>query len=167
MLSLIAALSDNYCIGKDGKMPWHLPGDLRRFQRWTRDHAVIMGRATWESIPSPPLPDRINIVVTRDTTWQPDCLVFVKHDLDAALKLAECVSGDTFIIGGASLYSAYMRRAQRMYLTRVHCEIEGGDTFFPHWSLADWELMDAIPMDATPDDPHDRTYERWERIDHA
>lgn len=162
MLILTAALSDNYCIGKGGEIPWTLPGPEKRSKRRTVNSACIMGRSTWDRLPKP-ADDQVNIVVTHDLSWQPPELVFVKHNYDAALKLAACVAGNTFIIGGASLYSAFMRRAERMYLTRVHTHIEDGDKFFPHWSPDEWMLTDATRLEPTDLNPLARTYETWEK----
>ena len=131
-ISLIAALSENRVIGKAGSLPWHLPGDFRRFKERTLGHVIIMGRKTHESI-GRPLPGRTNIVVTRDPARQiPGCIVVA--DLEEALaKARESEREEIFIIGGGQIYAEALAMADRLYLTLVHA-IMDGDAFFPEYS---------------------------------
>lgn len=125
-LVLVAALARNRVIGADGGIPWDLPGELRRFKELTTGHALVMGRATHESI-GRALPGRRSIVLTRDRSWSADG-VEVAHDLDEALALAG--PGDVMIGGGAHLYEQTLPSADRLELTHVDLEPDG-DTFFP------------------------------------
>ncbi len=135
MISIIAALAENRVIGVNNTLPWRLPNDLKHFRRLTTGHAIVMGRKNYESI-GKPLPERTNIVVTRNRDYRVDgCLI--AHSLDEALRLA---GGDPeiFVIGGAEIYREALPRADRLYLTQVHAVVEG-DTFFPEIDLKDWK----------------------------
>ena len=136
-LALIAAVSTNGVIGKDGGLPWHIPGDLAFFKRMTMGHAIVMGRRTFDSV-GKALPGRHNIVITRQKDLElPGCDVV--HDLESGIALAR-TGGDSepYIVGGASLYSEAMPMATRLVLTEVHQHIDGGDTFFPAFDRALW-----------------------------
>jgi len=139
MLSLIVAVSENGVIGKDNDLLWHLPDDLKHFKRTTRGHHVIMGRKTFESQGSRPLPKRTNIIITRNAHYQAEgCLVV--HSLDEALARVED-DQEPFIIGGEKIYRMALPRVERIYLTRVHATVEG-DTFFPETDMAEWQEVD-------------------------
>lgn len=131
-IALIAALARDRTIGLNGKIPWHLPADLRRFKAITVGHPIIMGRKTWESI-GRALPGRRNMVLTRSHRELPGAECY--RDLIDALRAA----GDTtvFIIGGAEVYAAALPLANEMYLTFVAHD-GGGDTKFPEFNPADW-----------------------------
>lgn len=138
-VSLVVAAAKNRVIGRDGELPWHLPDDLRHFKRLTTGKPVIMGRRTFESI-GKPLPDRHNIVMTRDPGYAAtDCDVVTS--VSDALKLA----GDdreVMVIGGGQIYRDFLPRADRIYLTRVQAEIEG-DTHFPEIDASEWQLVSS------------------------
>jgi dihydrofolate reductase len=144
MLSLIAAMSENRVIGRGGGLPWRLPVDLKHFQETTRGHTVIMGRKTFESLDRP-LPHRTNIVITRNPDYAVDGVKVVRS-LDEAICAAESeVDDDTddreiFILGGEEIFRQSLCRADRMYLTIVHAELEG-DTFFPAFDADDWRVV--------------------------
>lgn len=134
MLSLIVAVGERNEVGKAGKMPWHLPADLKHFKTLTLGKPVIMGRKTFEAM-GKPLPQRRNIVVTRDEGFRAaDCEV--AHSFTDALVLAAGVP-EIMVIGGAEIYREALPRAQRIYLTRVHAGFDA-DTFFPTLDPADW-----------------------------
>ena len=132
-LSLIAALAENRAIGKDGKLPWRLKGDMAHFQELTQGHPVIMGRKTWESIPEKfrPLPGRTNVVITRDAEYQAEG-AWVARTFPEALSLAKEAGGggEIFAIGGTQVYECALPFASRLYLTLVEGSFEG-DAFFP------------------------------------
>lgn len=133
MVSIIVAVSENGVIGVDNKLPWYIPEDLKRFKKLTKGNTVIMGRKTYESI-GKPLPDRINIVVSRNKDLNiPGCLVV--HSMAQAIKKAN-KDKDVFIIGGGEIYNSGIVHAKRIYLTKVHQEVEG-DTKFPE--ISEWE----------------------------
>lgn len=133
-LSLIAACSDNRVIGRDNRLPWHLPADLGHFKRLTLGKPIVMGRRTWESLPGL-LPHRTHIVVTRQPGYRVEG-GFVVHSLDEAIAFAGDAP-EVMIVGGAQLYQQALPMATRMYLTLVHATFEG-DALFPAFDEADW-----------------------------
>ncbi|HBH25777.1 MAG TPA: dihydrofolate reductase [Rhodospirillaceae bacterium] len=138
-LSLIAAVAENGCIGRGGDLPWHIPGDLRRFKCLTLGRAVVMGRVTYESIVrrlGRPLPERESLVITRGPhACAPFEGVQFCPNLDAALAGR---TGEVFVAGGAQVYALALPRADKIHLTRVHRAAEG-DAFFPDLEQAAWE----------------------------
>jgi dihydrofolate reductase len=120
------ARADNGVIGRDGKLPWHLPADLRRFKAQTMGKPMVMGRKTFESFPSP-LPGRRHIVLTRDTGWHAEGAE-VAHSPEAALALALAGDGEVAVIGGAEVFALFLDRADRVELTEVHIHAEGDAT---------------------------------------
>ena len=168
-LSIIAALSSNNVIGRNNQLPWHLGSDLKRFKALTMGHHLIMGRRTFESV-GKPLPGRVFVVITRDTTFAAPGITVV-HSLDEGIRLAvDAGDQEPFIAGGAVVYEQAIHRADRMYLTRVHAEIEG-DTFFPDFDdVTEWQLVDAEHCEA--DEKNDYpfsflTYDRAAPAGHA
>ncbi|MCB0770683.1 MAG: dihydrofolate reductase [Flavobacteriales bacterium] len=141
IISAIAAVADNGTIGIDGDLPWHLPDDLKYFQRITMGHPVITGRKNYESIPEKyrPLRGRVNIVVTRNPRYEaPGARVC--GSINEAIALAtELEKEEVFVIGGGELYRAVLQQGliDRLYLTLVHADI-AGDTSFPMIDPADW-----------------------------
>jgi dihydrofolate reductase len=137
LISLIAAVAENGAIGRDNRLLWHIPEDLKRFRQLTTGHTVIMGRKTFDSI-GKPLPNRHNIVVTKNASSVDGRDVVAAPSVQAALREAQ--GDEVFIIGGASIYQAAMPLAQRLYITRVHGSFEA-DTFFPaigeEWAVTD------------------------------
>jgi len=128
MIDAILARADNGVIGVDGRLPWHLPADLRRFKTLTMGRAMVMGRKTFESFPSP-LPGRRHIVLTRDRDWQAGGAE-VAHDPDSALALA---GPDAAVIGGAEILALLLPRIERIELTEVHVT-PNGDAVVPPFS---------------------------------
>lgn len=129
---MIAALSDNRVIGKENKLLWHIPEDFKRFKTITSGHPIIMGRKTYQSI-GKPLPNRSNIVVTRDTNFTAEGCIIV-HSLEQGLEEAKKINNEEiFIIGGGDLYKQGMNYADKLYLTIIHQKFDG-DTFFPDYS---------------------------------
>lgn len=127
MISLIAAVSENGVIGVDNKLPWYIPDDLKRFKKLTSGNVVIMGRKTYDSI-GKPLPNRLNIVISRNKELNiPGCIV--ANSMVQAIRKAG-TDKDIFIIGGGEIYNKGFTFAERIYLTKVHQEVEG-DTTFP------------------------------------
>jgi dihydrofolate reductase len=123
MITFHLARADNGVIGRDGKLPWHLPADLKRFKAQTLGRPMIMGRKTFESFPSP-LPGRRHIVLTRDRGWTA-AGAEVAHSVEEALALA---GDDAAVIGGAEVFALFLDRADRVELTEVHAEPEGDAT---------------------------------------
>lgn len=136
IISLIAAMSRNKVIGKDNKLPWKLPADMKRFRELTSGKPVIMGRKTFESI-GKPLPNRKNIIITRDRNYKRDGCIIV-HSAKDALKAAG--DGDVMIIGGAQIYAEFLPKANKMYLTFIDADFEG-DAYFPEYNEDEWKEM--------------------------
>ncbi|HCT41224.1 MAG TPA: dihydrofolate reductase [Moraxellaceae bacterium] len=141
-LALIAAVAENGCIGIGNKLPWYLPEDLKYFKAVTSGKAVIMGRTTFDSL-GRPLPNRTNIVITRNTSFTAPEGVRVVHSLDEAIALAESVafidgSEEIIIIGGSQIYAEALPHVDRMYLTEVKKSVPG-DAFFPEWNRQEWQ----------------------------
>ena len=150
-ISLIAALgARTRAIGKDGKLLWHIPEDLRRFKALTEGHPVVMGRKTWESLPGKfrPLPARTNIVVTRQADYMAPGATVV-DSLESALAAAASAPGadEIFVIGGGELYAAALPLASRLYLTLVDSDVPG-DAFFPDYEP---EFKTVIEHEAHPE----------------
>ena len=131
---LVAAVAENGVIGANGKLPWHLPEDLRHFKRVTLGHPVIMGRKTWDSI-GRPLPNRLNIVVSRRRDFQAAGASVAASMADA---LASAGSGPVFVIGGTEVFRTSLPHATGLILTRIHRDYEG-DTYFPEFNAACWK----------------------------
>jgi len=139
--ALIVAMAKNQTIGIDNTLPWHLPNDLKYFKKVTMAKPIIMGRKTYESI-GRPLPGRTNIVITRQSDYQADGIVVV-NSLQQALDKAEDISfvaghDEVMVIGGAEIYQQALLKADRLYITHVHGDVEG-DAFFPQVSWSDWQ----------------------------
>ncbi len=152
ILSLILAVSENGFIGRDNRLPWHLPADLKHFRALTLGKPIIMGRRTYESL-GRPLPERRNILLTRDPGYQaPGCVCV--HSVEAALQAAE-PAPEVMIIGGAEIYRQFLPRADRLYVTLVHREVEG-DARFPPLAEGIWELRSR--SDHPPDEKNPYAY---------
>ena len=156
MISLIAAKAHRNVIGKSNDLPWYLPADLKHFKLITTGKTVIMGRKTADSIIARlghGLPDRTNIVVTRDQTYQPDDMTVV-HSLDEVLT--EKISDELIVIGGAQIYKQAIDHADKLYITEVDADIDG-DTFFPEIDPAMWRESSRKSHD--PDDQNQYRYD--------
>lgn len=135
-MELVVAVAENDAIGRAGRLPWHLPADLRHFKALTVGRPILMGRKTYLSI-GRALPGRTNWVLSRSAEFAPaDCKV-VRRLEDA--RTGACAESPLMVIGGAEVYELCLARAQRIHLTLVHTEVADADTFFPHWRGADWK----------------------------
>jgi dihydrofolate reductase len=153
-LSIIVALSTNNVIGRGNKLPWHMPADLKHFKTLTMGHHLLMGRKTFLEV-GKPLPGRINVVITRDPHFAAEG-VAISRSIDEAISKAEAAGDlEIFVAGGGEIFRQVIHRADRMYVTRIHAEIEG-DTTFPEfddvneWRLADAEHFEADAKNAYP-----------------
>jgi dihydrofolate reductase len=165
-LVLVAAVAENGVIGRDGGMPWHLPGDLRHFKAITLGKPVIMGRRTFDSIGRKPLPGRPNIVMTRDKSFAAGGVTVVA-DLEGALRVAEkeaarLAADEIAIIGGSTLYAEAMPRASRLYLTEVHAKPEG-TVRFPDFDRAAWREVSREGPQREPGEAHAYTFMTLDR----
>ena len=162
-ISIIAALSTNGVIGRDNDVPWRLSTDLKRLKALTMGHHLLMGRKTWDSI-GRPLPGRISVVITRREDFQAVGATVV-HSLEEALRIAE-LAGDAepFIAGGADIYRQSLHIADRMYLTRVHADIEG-DTYFPEFDdVGEWRLTDSEHLEADEKNEYPFSFLTYDRV---
>ena len=134
MINLVVAVSENNVIGDKGKLPWHIPEDMRRFKDLTVGNIVVMGRKTYESLPDKyrPLPNRINIVITRNENYSEKNII-IANSLESALEKAKKLNKEIFIIGGAQIFEQGVKYADKLYLTIVKGNFEG-DAFFPDYS---------------------------------
>ena len=153
-LSLIVAFDRNHAIGRDNDLPWKLPDDLKRFKALTLGKPILMGRKTYESI-GRPLPERRNIILTRQLRYQaPGCTVV--GTVESALEVAKGAD-ELMVIGGTAIYAEMLPRCERIYLTRIH-EIIEGDTWFPEIDTGQWRLVSREDCPANEDRPHSFSY---------
>lgn len=141
MISIIVAASTNMVIGKNNDLPWHLPSDLKRFKELTSGKRIVMGRKCWESLPEKfrPLPNRINIVVSKTCTGLDLKGALVISDLDVVFKSFKNKHIEGFVIGGAQIYKEAFKHADKVYLTEVWGDIEG-DTYLEGFNREEWEV---------------------------
>jgi dihydrofolate reductase len=158
VISLIVAAGANNEIGKDNKLIWHLSNDLKRFKKLTSGHAIIMGRKTFESFPKA-LPNRTNIVITRDQEYKAENATVV-HSLEQALELTK-QDEQPFIIGGGEIYKQALAVAHNIELTRVHESFEA-DTFFPELDQT-WKETARVDCFKDEKHPHDYSYISYEK----
>ncbi len=164
-VALIAAFAQNRVVGIDNTLPWHLPEDLKYFKRTTSGKAIIMGRKTYESI-GRPLPNRTNIVVSRNPEFKADGVVTVST-LEEAITHAESVNhingvDEVMIIGGAAIYEASLPMADRLYLTHVHANVKG-DAYFPEVDLTAWNEVGREDFEKDDSNPFDYSFAVYDK----
>ena len=137
-ISLIVAVAEDGAIGDKGNLLWHLSSDLKRFKAITTGHTIIMGRKTYDSLPNGALPNRRNIVISRQLKSLKDAEVY--SNIDEALK-ATSDEDIVYIIGGGEIYKKTFPRADELHLTLVHKSYPEADTRFPEWKLTDWNIL--------------------------
>lgn len=161
IISLLVAMDDKRGIGNAGKLPWHLSSDLKRFRALTMGHHLIVGRKTFESI-GKPLPGRQTIVVTRDGSFKREGC-FVAGSVQNAIALArERGETEVFVIGGAEIYAQALDAADRVYLTKVHAEVDA-DTFFPELEREAWIEKQNTDHPADKENQYAFTFKLLER----
>ena len=160
MISIIVAVAANNVIGGENKLLWHIREDLQRFKTLTSGHAVVMGRKTWESL-GRPLPNRTNIVITRNPDYEPDGAL-VAQSLEAAIELAKG-DGEIFVIGGGEIYRQAMSIADRLYITHVECNYEG-DTTFPDILAEQWRVVEESRFERGEKYEYPFRFTNYERI---
>ncbi len=159
--SLIVAMASNGVIGVNGDLPWKLSADLRRFKQLTMGHSIIMGRKTYESI-GRLLPGRTSIVVTRRKVYSVLTGALLANGVPEAIELARG-NTEAFIIGGAEIYRAAMPLVDRMYVTAVAAEV-AGDTYFPDWDPAGWQLTEQTDHVADEQNGFDYSFRVYDRL---
>ena len=166
-LTLIVAMDEDGCIGRGNELPWRLSSDMARFKRLTEGdgfNAVIMGRKTWESLPASfrPLPERLNIVMSRDTGWEHEGAENALYP-GRAIEIAYADGcEECWIIGGSQIYEMFLDRVDEIHLTTVHTS-QSGDVPFPPWNRNEWveNLIENVAKD--DDNEYNSTYSIWSR----
>lgn len=158
MISIIVAADEQNVIGKDNDLIWHLPDDLKFFKQLTSGHTIIMGRKTFESI-GRPLPNRINIIITRDREYKAEGCEVV-HSLEDALRICQG-DDEVFVVGGEQIYRMALPLVDRIYLTRVHHSFEGDRHFL---ELGDeWKAVEKLEHEADDKHAHSFTFITFEK----
>ena len=147
MIIAIVAVDRNGAIGKGGKLPWHYSADLKFFKETTTGHACVMGSKTWRTLKKP-LPNRLNIVLSRKSQIEPQESVIVLPDVDSVLALARDREGDLFVIGGEQVYRSFLPYIEKWIVTEVPLSIEGADTFVPENYLEGFTNTGARELEA-------------------
>lgn len=140
ILSVMVAMAENGVIGCEGRMPWHIGEDLKRFRRITSGHPVVMGRKTFESLGGKPLPNRTNVVVTRNPDFAVPEDVLRAGSVEEAVAPFAGTDEEVFIIGGGEIYRQAVPLADKLYLTRISAQPKG-DTYFPEIKAEEWRLV--------------------------
>ena len=162
IISLIVAATSNNAIGKNNQLLWHLPNDMKFFKNTTWGMPVIMGRKTYEAL-GKPLPGRINIVISRQPQFNAEGVIVVQTIEEALQKAAETNCLESFIIGGGEIYRQSMEMANRIYMTRVHTELEG-DTYFPEIDESNWKKVFNLDFGSDEKHAYPYSFQTWERL---
>jgi len=159
LISIIAAVGNNWVVGIKNKLPWNLPADMDHFRQLTMGKPVIMGQKTFESI-GKPLPERTNIILTLDKNFiSPDCLI--THSIEEALEAAKNFD-EVMICGGVSIYRQFLPLADKIYLTLIEGDFEG-DAYFPEFNWRDWKELERIENTPDNNNPYKYTFLTLER----
>lgn len=140
MISLITGVDKNWLIGNGGKLPWNIPEDLAYFKKITNGHSIVMGRKTFESI-GRPLPNRTNIILTKDENYKAEGCVIINSKESLEIKNDE----EVFVIGGANVYKQFLPLADKLYITKIDGEYYG-DVYFPKPDMKKWKLSSEDPQ---------------------
>lgn len=160
-ISIIVAIAENNAIGKDNRLLWHIPADLKRFKQITSGHTVIMGKKTFESLPVRPLPNRDNIVISDiEGDVIPGCIM--AYSIDDAMSKCNPVE-ENFVIGGGSVYRQFLPLADKLYLTIVRKHYDA-DTFFPEIDFSQWKLVQQEDVDNDPDTDFRYSYQIFSKL---
>lgn len=159
-ISIIVAVAENLAIGKDNDLLWHIPNDFKWFKKHTTGHPVIMGKKTWLSLPTRPLPNRKNIIISDNPA---DCYSGCQTvgSIEAAIEAMDAEQ-ENFIIGGGSVYRQFMPLAQKLYLTRVHQSFEA-DIYFPEIPAEEWTLVFEEDHPQSEENPLGYTFQIFNR----
>lgn len=160
-ISILVAIAQNNAIGCKNRLLWHLPDDLKRFKRLTTGHTIVMGMATYHSLPFKPLPDRKNVVMTRNQAAElPGCIV--AHSVEDAMKHMD-EDKENFIIGGAQIYKEFLPLSNKLILTVVHRDFDA-DTFFPEIDFSQWKEIEREDKVDSCNLGFDYSYITYERV---
>ena len=161
MINIVVAKASNNVIGAKNDLIWHLPNDLKHFKSLTSGHPIIMGRKTFESL-GRPLPNRTNIVVTRDQNWNAEGIE-IASSLPKAIEAAKKIDDDIYIIGGGNIYKQAMEFTDVLYITEVHHEFDG-DTYFPEIDLDEWEEVQRENFKKDEKHPYAYSFVMYKKI---
>ncbi len=161
MVSMIAAMTPQRVIGLQGDMPWHLPADLAWFKRNTLAKPVLMGRKTWQSIGSKPLPQRTNIVISRNPQLAFSGATAVPSIERALAEVAD--ANEVMVIGGAQIYTQFLPQAERLYITLIDVNV-AGDSWFPAYEHLGWQQRFSEQRLADAKNPYDCTFMILDRL---
>ena len=160
IISLIAAMGRNRIIGNKNALPWNMPADMARFRALTKGKPIIMGMKTFLSI-GRVLPDRLNIILTRDRDWKPPTGVIVAYSPQEAIEKASG-SHEVMVIGGGEIFKLFLPLAQKMYLTFIDHEFDG-DAFFPEFDRSEWREIERVSFSADMENPYPYEFVTLER----
>jgi dihydrofolate reductase len=160
-VSLIAAMARNRVIGRDNRLPWRLPPDLRRFKQLTMGHTLLVGRKTFESI-GRPLPGRTMLVASRQEDYRPQGVQVVRSVQEALDVAREGGETELFVAGGAEIYRQTLPVADRLHLTRIEEDVPG-DAYFPEYDETRWRLVDREDHGPTEEVPFAWSFQVYER----
>jgi dihydrofolate reductase len=163
MITQIWAEDNQHGIGKDGQIPWHLKADVQFFRDTTKNHAVVMGRATYDSLQKKPLPSRLNIILTTDESFVPvDDSVKVAHDVAQAIKIAESAGQDLFGIGGGMVYESFMPFSDVLLVTKINHDFDA-DVFAAPIPEGQFYLDNSLSHQIDDDNPYEFTFNTYRR----
>ncbi len=162
MINIVVAKASNNVIGAKNDLIWHLPNDLKHFKSLTSGHPIVMGRKTFESL-GRPLPNRTNIVVTRDQNWNAEGIE-IASSLPKAIEAAKKIDDDIYIIGGGNIYKQAMEFTDVLYITEVHHEFDG-DTYFPEIDSDEWEEVEREDFKKDEKHPYSYSFVTYKRAD--
>lgn len=160
MIIMIAAVAENFALGKDNELVWHLPDDFKRFKQLTTNHYIIMGRKTFESFPKP-LPNRTHVIITRQQDYTAEGCLVVANLADALAMIPK--DENAFVIGGGEIYALALPFTDVIELTKVHARFEA-DTFFPEIDSKQWKLVSEEYHPKDEKHLFDFTYETYRRV---
>lgn len=160
MITIIAAIAENNALGKDNKLIWHIPADLKRFKKVTLNHYVIMGRKTYESL-GKPLPNRTNVIITRNLNFKAEGCIVV-NSLQEALEVSK-EDKNPYILGGAEIYKQAIKIANKLDITFVHHQFEA-DVFFPEIDVTIWKEVAREDFKADEKNNYNYSFVTFERI---
>ena len=162
MISLIAAIGKNNELGQSNTLLWNMPADMKHFRETTKGHTVIMGQKTFESI-GHPLPNRKNIVVTRNTDFKAESIE-ISYSLEDTLKQYKNTPEEVFVIGGGQIYKQSMDLGDKLYITHVDASFPNADTFFPAILKESWKEIKNETHQKDAENPYDYTFSIYEKI---
>ena len=163
IISLVVAAGNNNAIGKDNKLLWHMPNDMKYFKNVTWGMPVIMGRKTFEAL-GKPLAGRKNIILTKQNGWKTEGTVTVKSFEDAIFLGKEMDVKEMMVIGGGEIYRSTIDKADRIHITRIDAEFEEADTFFPAIDPAKWKLVSQKNYEADAKNKYNYSFQVWEKV---